>query len=82
MTLESLTSLKQQLETYLHTANTWYKILSIPVQKLIKNNINEYKILLVLVEKALEKYKPDEPSSAHPPITTTFIDHKKLHNSY
>ena len=57
MTLDPLTSLKQQLEAYLHTAKTFYKILPSFAQMLIKDKVEEYKNLLVIVEKALEKQK-------------------------
>ena len=81
MTPTPLRCLKQQLETYLHTARIWQRILSPSAQAAIETKVIEYKTLLVIVEKALEKSKSDDPS----PNNTTAIslsEHKKRRSAY
>ncbi|MCP4441882.1 MAG: hypothetical protein GY810_23490 [Aureispira sp.] len=84
MTPESLMGLKQQLEAYLHTAKTLYKILPSFAKRLIKDKVDEYKNLLVVVERALEKQKEQEekcPTDStvvpHTPDTTANIEKGK-----
>lgn len=82
MTPNPLRCLKQQLETYLHIAHTWQKILSPAAQELIKIKVTEYKTLLVIIEKALERHQSDQPSNSNPASSTTLNNHKKLRSFY